>query len=76
VDTDVVYSLSKTLEPKTPKIFMMTDEYSLQDLLEQFKGAMEMSSTPVDLFLVWGVPVLEFLVVVGLGFSQMSGIYI
>jgi hypothetical protein len=47
-DTDVVYSLSKTLEPKTPKIFMMTDEYSLQDLLEQFKGAMEMSSTPVS----------------------------
>jgi hypothetical protein len=27
---------------------MMTDEYSLQDLLEQFKGAMEMSSTPVS----------------------------
>jgi hypothetical protein len=29
-----------------------------------------------DLFLVWGVPVLEFLVVVRLGFSQMSGIHI
>jgi hypothetical protein len=28
-DTDVVYSLSKTLEPKTPKIFMMTDEIGL-----------------------------------------------
>jgi hypothetical protein len=27
---------------------MVTDEYSLQDLLEQFKGAMEMSSTPVS----------------------------
>jgi hypothetical protein len=38
------YDLSKTLGPKTPKILMMTDEYSLQDLLEQFKGAMEMSS--------------------------------
>ncbi|VVH51606.1 hypothetical protein BPUTSESOX_399, partial [uncultured Gammaproteobacteria bacterium] len=47
-DTDVVYSLSKTLGPKIPKIFMMTDEYSLQDLLEQFRGAMEMSSTPVS----------------------------
>ncbi|WP_139699679.1 C80 family cysteine peptidase, partial [bacterium endosymbiont of Bathymodiolus sp. 5 South] len=47
-DTDVVYDLSKTLGPKTPKILMVTDEYSLQDLLEQFKGAMEMSSTPVS----------------------------
>jgi hypothetical protein len=44
----VVFIIIRALEPKTPKIFMMTDEYSLQDLLEQFKGAMEMSSTPVS----------------------------